>query len=285
MGVDYVKPTAVWDWAVNGIYNGDFEFNPSDLSRDQDPGWAYHGGSGTGDLEGDLVGSNDYLQLTDGDSIKTHNWFYVSREAVSVTFAYRRVTVGQGDFLEVRLDGTVLGEPILLDGVDANAVPMSFAIPQELSGQSHQLTVELRSTDSSINSEIRLDGFALSLIASEPDEDILARHTIDFYMAESARPSLRISGSDGAITWDGAGSVHFNPHDTFDSAELIISTPKGDVAGTIDVQGIGIAALESDDKIGFQAVVSAKIKNYISNEIELKNTGSTSSYNFLYRNL
>ncbi len=134
------------DWIPLNIVNGDFEhYNNTDYQ----PGWSHHGGGGSGIFN--QADSNAYLELNVGNTIHSHNRFYLPSTATHLRFDLRREDgpLFGSDTFEVQLGGQTLASYELREDdafEDADFVTRTLPIPELLRSQVVTLTFQLLDT-------------------------------------------------------------------------------------------------------------------------------------------
>jgi hypothetical protein len=145
------------EWNPLDIVNGDFEKagNRGNILSDIEPGWSHHGGGGEGDVE--KVGGNFFVQLTDGDESRTHNWLYVPHYATHLVFDLRRYDKSPGEKLEVRLGGDSIAS-YELDNEDDNFVTQPpVDIPARFRGSVNTVTFVIIPPSGNVDAEMWVD--------------------------------------------------------------------------------------------------------------------------------
>lgn len=159
-----------------GIVNGDFERGP-ELLESSYPGWAGHGGGGTGTIRRKF--RNKFLVLDGENMFRRHNRFYIYSDMTDIEFEYRITNSeepdenGDVDFLQVSVvratgdagdEGYVLaqGTPIEADETTREFEKASINI-SELTERVVRLEFELvDGGKSTINSAFQIDNVRFS---------------------------------------------------------------------------------------------------------------------------
>ncbi len=143
--LDPTAPQApFYDYKGDALFDGNFTYSGADVTNGGFPAWEYQGGDGSGSID------NEQLTLTatttGGNRSRTHNWFYISRQAEGIQFSSDVVTSGEAS-LQIRLDEDVLEAWTLnsIPGQDTLFAPLS----EEQKGYAGRITVELTGSPSS----------------------------------------------------------------------------------------------------------------------------------------
>lgn len=143
------------------FFMGDFEL--SDLSSNMPAGWSYHGGGGDATLrcETDPLGTclNRYLSLSEFNSSRTHNRFYISPNISHIAVDTQRRDAS-GDVVQVRLDDRVIGS-FSLDDSDEEFVTRVFDIPSDEREKVRSLTFQLIDSSEAVTYDMRIDNVRL----------------------------------------------------------------------------------------------------------------------------
>ncbi len=133
-----------YNYKNDALFDGDFSYSGADVTNGGFPAWEYQGGGGSGSID------DEQLTLTattiGGNRSRTHNWFYVSRQADEIQFYCNVVTDGDAT-LQINLDTDVLASWALssIPGENTLSAPLSDA----QKGYTKRLTVELTGTPGS----------------------------------------------------------------------------------------------------------------------------------------
>lgn len=157
-------------WNPLLITNGAFENAALNLPlvTNVQPGWSHHGGGGAGHVEED--DGNRYLELDFLNPSRTHNRFYIPREATHLTFQMRIDLAVPGSELLVRLGGQTLALYSLSQGTTSFQEERLMLPRQDLRGRTNTLTFALAAGSTGLQSQVRIDNVRL-----ESDNAFLGR--------------------------------------------------------------------------------------------------------------
>jgi hypothetical protein len=145
------------------LFNGDFVHSGDGIGGQEPniPGWSFQGGGGSGSIVPD--GPRSVLRLNAGQSIRTHNAFFLDEQAGVLSFDYRVVNASDDDQLEVLLGNQTLAR-LNLETASEVYTKHRIAIPQAARQQIQRLTFRLvPAIGSSLSTTVHIDqvGFAL----------------------------------------------------------------------------------------------------------------------------
>ncbi len=154
------------DWNSLIIVNGDFaKYNfgysfcsgPVENTCPQ-PGWSHHGGGGDAHFDDE---DNGRMELDAGNTIQTHNWFYIPTYASILKFDLKRKNVTSADMLEIHLGNQPLAS-YWLNTDDADYQTYKLFIPAEFRGTATTLTFKIVQEGPWVGSQARIDNVGLS---------------------------------------------------------------------------------------------------------------------------
>lgn len=179
-----------FDFENNGILNGNFSRGPSGLTGgSKNPGWWYHGGSGSGSFD------NGELKLSYNSNSKKSDRFYIPRNAIKINFKYQVVanTIFSNESFKVKIGNNQV--------FSVAATSTSGYTTQSIDVRSYSngvQSIEFILEGAGLLSEVRVDDVKLELEAN------LGRDTTICY-GTSYILDAGINGAD-SYTWSNGAS-------------------------------------------------------------------------------
>ena len=226
--IEGAQTTVQFRFDLDGIVNGDISRYP--LYVYPLPGWALHGGAGDGNYD------NFHLELDSGNTSKTHNRFYIPKNAAKVWFKYKVWSADSGipgDWLKVSLGNTEIKQftcdgasiyPILLNQETGDYLFCSFEIPSQFVDSVQTLTFEDVAGGLMVDSEVWIDDVMLGMDDLQFDVDatlvnVPENSTAVFHVKLNAQPSGDVAvsvsriGGDSDISIQSGSTLVFSPSD------------------------------------------------------------------------
>jgi hypothetical protein len=165
-----------FNFELEGIVNGDFQRGPMG-GQHPFPGWGYHGGSGDGHVD------SQHLELDRSSTKKTHNRFYIPKNAKSIWFLFRVWESDAGtppdiDRLDVSIDDTSISkfnyqgtikDKLWLNEETSNSTFCSFDV-SNYQGSVRTLKFEIKKVGLALNSEVWIDNVQIELCTNSDDD-------------------------------------------------------------------------------------------------------------------
>lgn len=267
------------------LQNGDLDRDP--LNWDGAiPGWSHHGGGGNGDIKS--RGNDGFLELSVGNEFRTHNWFFVPKEANSIQFDYRVTKTSQDDLLQLYIDDVAIGDPITLKNIIK--FQDRVAMPEKMKGEVHTLTFKIVSVKDGIEAVIELDNIKMSTELATASADLQFASSFEFVLGSTPRPSISLSLESGPLTF-AADTIRFNPDvvGVMSTNTLTIGGASGSrQTEPIQIPITAIAAKQSTDPAkkspGSLAIYDKNERGVFRNEFKLGTAGTPSKHEFMFYN-